>query len=367
MRVKTNTQKIKNAVIQADKITSKNASHPVLGSILLKTEKDQISIRSTNLSLGVDIKIPAKVEEEGEVAVYGSLLVGIFSSLSGKEETSLDLIYETLSVSTAGVNLVVNTLETEEFPSIPNVEGLSFSVKTKLFLKGLKSVYYASSVSDIKPEISSVFIYPENNDSLVFVATDTFRLGEKSIEVESVPDFEGLLIPFKNISEIIRVLNDHEEEDVEITFNKNQISFKVKDIYLTSRLIDGSFPDYRQIIPKENKTQVIVLKQDLINALKLANIFSDKFNQVTMVIDPKDSIFEISSKNTGIGENNTTLEATLSGDSITLNINYKYLLDCFQSVYEDSVVLEFTESRKPMIIKSISDKSFLYLIMPINR
>ncbi len=367
MKIKTNIQKLRNAIIQADKITSKNASHPVLGSILLKTNKDSLSIRSTNLSLGIDITIKATVIEEGEVAVYGSLLVGIFSSLSSKEEVSLDLIDKTLSISAQGVNLIVNTLETEEFPSIPQVQGLTISVPVKVLLKGLRSVFYSASVSDIKPEISSVFMYPENQESLVFVSTDTFRLAEKFVEIETLPDFEGILIPFKNISEIIRVLGDNEENSVEVIFNKNQISFKSDDVYLTSRLVDGGFPDYRQIIPKEFKTQVIVLKQDLINALRLANIFSDKFNQVTMVIDPKASIFEISSKSSGVGENSTTLEATLSGEPITLNINYKYLLDCFQSILEDSVVLEFTESRKPMIVKGISNKTFMYLIMPINR
>ncbi len=367
MKLKTTIQSLKSAIIQADKITSKNASHPILGSILLRTVKDGLNIRSTNLSLGVDITVPAIVEKEGERAVSGALLVGIFSSLSGKDEVSFDLVGDTLSVSTIGVNLVLNTIETEEFPSIPKVEGLSFNIPTSTLLKGLKSAYYAASVSDIKPEISTVFIYPENNDSLCFVATDTFRLTEKKIGVDNIPDFDGLLIPFKNVPEIMRVLGDHEDSDVEIVFNKNQISFSVKDVYLTSRLIDGVFPDYRQIIPKENKTEVIVLKDDLINALRLANVFSDKFNQVTVVIDPKANIFEISSKNAGVGENNTTLEATLSGEPIKLNINYKYLLDCFQSIHEDSVVLEFTESNRPMIIKPVSDKSFLYLIMPMNR
>jgi DNA polymerase III subunit beta len=367
MELSTNIQKLKTAIIQADKITSKNASHPILGAILLKTVEKGLNIRSTNLSLGVDITVPANIKKEGEIAVVGSLLVGIFSSLSGKEEVSFNLVGDTLSVSSAGSNLVVNTLATDEFPSIPKVEGLMFKISTSLFLQGLKAVYYAASVSDIKPEISSVFIYPENNNSITFVSTDTFRLAEKSIKVDSVPDFNGLLIPFKNISEIIRVLADHEDSDVEIIFNKNQISFQVEDIYLTSRLIDGLFPDYRQILPKDNQTQVIVLKQDLIDALRMANVFGDKFNQATIVIDPSDGIFEISSKNAGVGENNTTLDATLTGDSISLNINYKYLLDCFQSIHDDSVVLEFVNPKKPMIVKSVSDKTFLYLIMPMNR
>jgi DNA polymerase-3 subunit beta len=367
MKVETNIQKLKTALIQADKITSKNASHPVLGAVLLTAKDGSLNIRSTNLSLGVDITIEAKVEKDGVVAVPGSLLVGVFSSLLGKKEVVLELVGDSLTVSSTGVNLLIKTVESEDFPSIPRIEGLAFEIPTETLLKGLKAVYYTAAVSDIKPEVSSVYVYPEDNDSLNFVATDTFRLAEKKLKLDDVPDFDGLLIPFKNISEILRVLGDHESEKVSIVFNKNQISFEVSNVYLTSRLVDGVFPDYRQILPKESKTSIIVLKQDLINALKLANVFGDKFQQVTVVVDPKAGVFELSSKNTTVGENNTTLEATLSGDPITLNINYKYLLDCFQSMYEDSVVIELTEANRPLVVKGVTDKSFLYLIMPMNR
>lgn len=366
MKLHTQTENLKRAIVQADKITSKNASHPILGSILLTATKAGLNIRSTNLSLGLDITIPAEVEKDGVVAVSGALLSGVASSLPGKDKVLFELVDDALSVSAPGVSAVVNTLPTEEFPIIPQVEGLSFSLPVEGFLRGLRSVYYAGAISDIKPEISSVYVYPDN-ESLVFVATDTFRLAEKKVDTIDLPDFDGFLIPHKNIGEIMRVLGDHESETMEVVCNKNQVSFRVKDVYLTSRLLDGVFPDYRQILPKEFKTQSIVLKQDITNALRLANVFGDKFNQATMVIDPKESIFEISSKNAGVGENNTTLEATLSGEPITMKINYKYLLDCFQSLHEDSLILECTESNRPLVVKSISDKSFLYLIMPINR
>jgi DNA polymerase-3 subunit beta len=367
MKITTEVGKIKRALSQADKITSKNASHPILGSVLLEAKGEVLCIRSTNLSLGVEINTEAQVEKEGTIAVSGALLVNICNSLSLKDKVSLDVVGDTLSVSSGGVNLIINTLPYDEFPSIPRIEGIEFSVPVAAFLQGIKSVGYAAAVSEIKPEVSSVYIYPENGDSLVFVSTDTFRLAEKKVSVTEVPDFDGALIPFKNISEITRILSDHEEENVSVVCNKNQISFFVEGVYLTSRLIDGFFPDYRQILPKEHKTQVVVLKEDILNALRLANVFGDKFNQAKLVIDPKEGIFEISSKNSGVGENNTTLEATLSGEPISLNFNVKYLIDGFQSLFQESTVFEFTESHKPMVIKSMTDKSFLYLIMPINR
>jgi len=367
MKLQTNIQKLKVAVSQAEKVISKNPTHPVLGSILLETEHNILHVKATNLSLGIDIAVPSVVEKQGRVSVPGNLLFSILSSVSGKEDISIDMVENSISLTTSHTNLVLNTLPNDEFPSIPHVEGVSLVLPVSSLLKGLRSVYYSASVSDIKPEISSVYIYTENNDSLVFVATDTFRLAEKSVEIDSVPDFEGFLVPFKNISEIIRILGDYDQESVDIILSKNQISFQIQGMYLTSRLVDGLFPDYRQIFPKEKKTQVIILKQDLSNALKLANVFSDKFNQITLTIDPKEGLFEISSKNTNVGENSTNLIATVEGEPITVYINYKYLLDCFQSISSESLILEFTEQRRPIIIKGVSEKDFLYLIMPMNR
>jgi DNA polymerase-3 subunit beta len=175
------------------------------------------------------------------------------------------------------------------------------------------------------------------------------------------------LIPFKNIPDIIRVL-ENIKDPVSVLLNKNLISFSTSSIYLVSRLIDGVFPDYRQIIPKTFNTEVIILKQDLINTLKVSNIFSDKFNQVHLTIDPKTKIFKVQTKNSDIGENSTSVDASLNGDPIEINFNYKYIADCFQSIDADSLSLQFSGNNKPMVIRPVSgDQSFMYLAMPMNR
>jgi DNA polymerase-3 subunit beta len=152
-----------------------------------------------------------------------------------------------------------------------------------------------------------------------------------------------------------------------VCFNKNQISFSSDDVYLTSRVIDGVFPHYRQIIPKTSSTNATVLKQDLLNALKLSNIFSDKFNQVNLKITPKEKVFELSSANNDIGENKTYLDAAMGGEGVELGFNYKYFLDCFQSITTDSVSIKASGASSPLVISPVSDPSFIYLIMPMNR
>ena len=138
-------------------------------------------------------------------------------------------------------------------------------------------------------------------------------------------------------------------------------------MYLTSRIIDGVFPDYRQIIPKEFKTEIVVLKQDLLNGLKLSNIFSDKFNQLNLNVSVKNKICELSSSNHDVGENKTNIDAALKGEDINLGFNYKYFLDCFPSITTDSVCIKCVDAGRPMLVTPVSDTSFTYLIMPMNR
>jgi DNA polymerase-3 subunit beta len=198
------------------------------------------------------------------------------------------------------------------------------------------------------------------------VATDSFRLAEKKIKIKKTKDFGQILIPFKNVPEIIRVLEVINEE-IEVNLDKNQISFSHNGLYMVSRVVDGAFPDYKQIIPKNSSTEVVVLKQDLLSALKLSNIFSDKFNQINFKVNPNTKTCEIKTRNNDVGENNTILDSAITGEPIEINFNYKYISDCFQSIESDSLTLYFNGLNRPMIISPISDSSFRYLVMPMNR
>lgn len=365
MKIECGSEKLKTAISQVERITGKNLTLPILGSILFIASGKSLKLRAINLSLGIEIEIPAKVEKEGIVAISGNVIANIFSNFFETENITLEDVDGNLIIKTKKSKIKVKGQIYEDFPTIPAVSGTNFEIESKKLVNGIKSVYYSSSPSDIKPEISSVFLYT-NEDNLVFVSTDSFRLAEKKIKIKGIPEVKGLLIPYKNIAEILRIFGDL-SENIKICFNKNQISFSCNNIYLTSRIIDGVFPDYRQIIPKDKKTEAVVLKQDLLNALKLSNIFSDKFNQLNLSIKIKEKIFELSSSNNDVGENKTYLDAALSGDDVDLGFNYKYFLDCFQSITTDSLSIKLNDSNKPIIVSPVSDTSFTYLIMPMNR
>ena len=365
MKLECKIEDIKNKIAQVEKITGKNLTLPILNSILLIASGKTLKLRSTNLSLGIEVEIPAKVEKEGIVAISGSVLNGVFSNIFQNESVFLESTDGNLLIKTKKSKIKLKGQPSDDFPTIPRVAGLDFEIDSKKIIDGIKSVYYSSSVSDIKPEISSVFMYT-NEDNLVFVSTDSFRLAEKKVKIKGLPEIGGILIPFKNIGEILRVFGES-ASTVKVCFNKNQISFSLNGVYLTSRVIDGVFPDYRQIIPKASTSTAVVLKQDLLNALKISNIFSDKFNQVNLKISSKEKVFELSSANHDVGENKTYLDAALTGEDIELGFNYKYFLDCFQSITTDSLSIKFAGAASPLVISPVSDQTFLYLIMPMNR
>ena len=365
MKTECSVEKIKNAISQVERITGKNLTLPVLSSILLVASGKSIKLRSTNLSLGVEIEIPAKVEKEGTLSISGSVLNAVFSNVFQNENVYLESRDGNLLIKTKKSQIRLKCTPHEDFPTIPTVTGASFEIESKKLIDGIKSVYYSSSVSDIKPEISSVFMYT-NEDNLIFVSTDSFRLAEKKVKTKGLEEIMGILIPFKNVSEILKVFGEF-QGIIKVCFNKNQISFSSDGVYLTSRIIDGIFPDYRQIIPKDSSTEAVMLKQDLLNALKLSNVFSDKFNQVNFSIKPKEKLFELSSINNDIGENKTYLDAAMKGENVELGFNYRYFLDCFQSITTDSVSIRLSGGSRPMVISPVSDNSFTYLIMPMNR
>lgn len=365
MKTECTVEKIKLAVSQTERITAKNPTLPVLNSILLTAKDKTLKLRSTNLSVGLEVVVPAKIEKEGTCAIHGGTLFAVFSNLNPNERVTIEENGGNIVIKTKKTRVVLKGNPTEDFPSIPTIEGEEFEVETKKFIGGIKSVHYSASPSDIKPEISSVFVYKDGDD-MVFVSTDSFRLAEKRVRAKAPDELTGTIIPFRNVSEILRVFSDTTEK-LKICFNKNQISLSSENIYFTSRIIDGVFPDYRQIIPKNPKTEAVILKEELINALRLSNIFSDKFNQVTLSIKPKEKFFELSSHNSEVGENKTTVDATLEGTPVSVSFNYKYFIDCFQSVTTDSLAIKITDSSHPILMSPIGDPSFTYLIMPMSK
>ena len=366
MKIECIKEKLHLAISKAEKIVSKNINLPVLACLLLETKGNFLVIRSTNLDLGLEISIPVKVLEEGKVAVPANIISMFLNNLNDDKNIFIETNDNILKISSSTSEASIKTVSSEDFPTVPMIdEGKTCKVNSKELIDGIRSVIYSASMSSVKPELASVYIYT-NEDGLVFVSTDSFRLAEKVVKTRKVVDLNSVLIPFKNAADILKII-DNVDVEIEINSTKNQISFSFDGLYLVSRVIDGNFPDYKQILPKEEKTKVIVLKQDLINSLKISNIFSDNFNQMNIKAQVGQKNIEVKTKNSNIGENTNKIEANIEGESIEVNFNYKYIVDCLSSIVSDSVSLSFNGVNKPLVVRGTTDKTFTYLVMPMNR
>lgn len=366
MKIEAIKETLSDAVSRAEKISGKSATLPVLRGLHLSSKNNSLSIKATNLDLGITITIPVKMKEGGEVVIPGNILSSFLNSLSKDKSVILETEDQTLKVKTDSIETVIKTLPLDEFPIIPKIEDdEAFSMPARDLVLGIRSVVYSAAIGSMKPELSSVYIYYEE-DKLVFVATDSFRLAEKKIKVKKIPHFKSLLIPEKNAVEIARIF-DGIKDDVSISIGDNQIAFYGENIYLVSRIIDGNYLDYRQVIPKETVSSVTVLKQDLISYLKTALVFSDNFNQLLINLDPKAKKFELQARNSNVGESNSQVEAVVEGNPISTSVNHKYFTDCFQSIPSDTVSIRFSGTDRPIIVEGSGDKSFIYLVMPMNR
>ncbi|MFA6253773.1 MAG: DNA polymerase III subunit beta [Candidatus Paceibacterota bacterium] len=367
MKVECVKDKLKEGVAIAERVSGRNLTLPILSAILLETGNKVLIIKSTNLEVGVEIEIPAKIDEAGSVTVSASILNNFLANLNKEIKVELTTINDNLQIITENTSTLIKSLNTEDFPIIPKInQDNGFSINSALLAEGLKAVAFAAALSDIKPEISSVYIYGKDNE-LFFVATDSFRLVEKKINIDNkIKDPISLIVPLKSVTEIIRTIEGL-YTNLMVSFNKNQLAINTDNLYLTLRIIDGAYPDYKQIIPTSFNTELNLKKEELSNILKLSNIFTDKFNQIDIEIKPKSNTLEINSHNQEVGENKFSIITKIKGEPLAISFNAKYLIDCLPSIESGDVNLRFTDKNHPLLISGTGEDSFSYIVMPINK
>src|SRR3989344_6431109 len=350
MKATTTLERLRDVVARAEKVTGKNLSLPVLRCVLFVVGDKEIRIRATNLDIGVEFRVPAKVEGEGVIAVPGDVVSTYLAAQTTDRPVEIKEANGNLAITCGTTRVTVKALPHDDFPILPSVsDGTTLTFDAADITRGLRSVWYSASLSSVKPELQSVFIH-QHDGAIVFVATDSFRLAEKRVHDKKTNQFRDILLPIKGVPEIVRTTETISER-ITVIIGQNQISFSGGDNYITSRLMDGTFPDYRQIIPKGFLTEIVVLKQDLLQALKTVNIFSTTFNQITLSAILAKKRFSIESSNADVGEGGVVVPAALSGEEITINFNQRYLADCLQSITSDSVSLLLNGAGKPMVVR----------------
>lgn len=326
-----------------------------------------LAVRSTNLEAGVDIQVPGEVGEKGVMAVPAAILSQTLRTVSG-DKVTLKAEGGNLLIEARGSKTLIKAVPHDEFPGIPATKetNRSLSLSRETLTNALQSVAYAASTSMIRPELGSVYLKVEEG-KLTAVATDSFRLAEKTVSDASGKGSDEVLIPLKHVQEIVHLLEKTASEEVSLSIDDSQLLLVADSVRFVSRVVDGNFPNYKEIMPKSFATEATILKSDFAEALRKARVFSGADQHVGFHVYPKKKVFDITAQSAAIGEMSDSLEAAISGDDIDVNFHIGYIADCLQSIQSDSIVLGFAGPGKPVVVKGVSDGSFTYLAMPLNR
>ena len=343
----------------------KNTTLPALSSILIISGDDGIKMRATNLETGIDLKVEGECKSDGVVAIPAAILQQIAGSLTYDGDITLEHTGDIISLTSGTGKSSIKTVLYDDFPSIPFPE----NPKNRIVLQGvlLRTLFTliasCASPSTIRPELASIYISIEGG-VLTAVATDSFRLAEKKVPLVNKGTQGKFLIPAKNALSIAQALPD---EDIILSFDEHHAAFVSTEGMIVSRLTNATYPDYRQIIPKESVVEAIVLRRDFENALKQTMIFSDSFQKIRLNFDPKKNSLSFFSRNIDIGESSETIPAHISGNALDISFNHKYLSSAFSLTSAESISLLAAGIGRPLIIKGVGDTSLLYLVSPMNQ
>ncbi len=357
-------EKIVAAVTMAERLTGKKESLPVLSCILIEVT-DRCVVRSTNLEAGIEVQVPCDIKEKGVVAVPAAILSQTLRSISG-DKVIITSEEGNVRIESKGTKSLIKAVPNDEFPQLGGSHKEGTSVSREALVRGIQSVSYAASPSMIRPELGSILV-GLRGDTLLCAATDSFRLAEKTIPSTVRHEAGDVLIPLKHAGELIHVLEKMSGETVEVVSDDSQLTVSGEGVRFVSRIIDGTFPNYKDIIPKDSATTATILKADMAEMLRKARVFAGGESQVGLHIYPSRKVFTATAQSGAVGEMDDTLDAALSGDDLDINFHIGYLADCLGAIASDSITLSFAGVGRPLVIRGVSDTSFLYLVMPLNR
>lgn len=364
-------ENFKKGLNTVQNIIGKNLTLPILNNILLDTEKKQLKLSTTDLEMAITDYISCKVEKEGSVTIPAKLLVNFINNLPNKK-IEINIKNNIVNLKCENFKSSIKGLSAKDFPIIPKIKSSPVLEISSLKLGNvLEQIINFVSFSDIRPEITGVLFDFSSSKKAKFVATDSFRLGEKLLNIKNNKTKKGaptsVIIPYKTAQELIRIISNQEKDEmVGISIENNQVLFNLSKIQIISKLIEGSYPNYQQLISQQFETTVTIDREEIVKAVKLSSFFSSKINDVRLKVNSKKSLIEIFSQDTELGENLSELKGEVKGKDLEIIFNHKYLLDGLNSVESKKIVLGFNGEVSPGIIRSEGDAAFTYVVMPIK-
>lgn len=362
MKLQVTQENLNRALGAVARVANSRGTLPILANVLIKTSNNRLSISATNLDIAITHYIGAKVSEEGSITVPARLMQDFVGSLP-EGVIELDLQETKLHVNTDQYKSVVNGIIADDFPAMPAITGgKNWSIKGDVFKKALQQVVFAASSDETRPVLTGVLLQTQDG-KLFMAATDSYRLAEKSLGVNK--NEVDLLVPASAMQDFLRVVGDS-DEDVKISHNEQQAMFKIGDVELVTRLVDGKYPDYKKLIPAKFKTQATLKKADLVNVTKVSSLFArESAGSVTIELDKTAKQLSIRSVASQLGENTATAPAKIT-DSGTITLNSRYLLDALNVINGENVVFGFNGKLEPTLLSTPDDPDYRHIIMPLK-
>lgn len=346
---------------------STKSSLPVLSFILLEAREGVLSLSATNLELAVTTTIPAEIEKEGSVCAPGRLLTDLVSSLESPE-LSICVKDNNLDVESPGVKSRLNGIAAAEFPKLAmGVTGEALFLSPAEFCAALPSIVVSSASDESRPVLTGV-LFDVRQDVLTLVGADGFRLSEKKIALQQKSG-QALraVIPARALSEVGRLMAGEESLSVYLDDGENQIIFKSPKFRVSSRLIEGSFPEYQKSIPASFITKATISLEELRKGVKLASLFArDSSNVIKISLEPGASAVVLGANTPEIGENETRLSAQIEGEAVSVAFNNHFLSDCLGNISGPEVVFQASGQLSPGLFTSSKDDGYFHIIMPVR-
>lgn len=350
------------------RFVANKATLPILSNILLKTDKTKLRICATNLEMSIMVSIGAKIEEEGEIAIPARTLVDVVANLKGGP-LSLESSKEQLVLSSSSAESVLTGINTADFPAIPNeIPADAIKLPLKEAIAAISSVLFSVSTEEVRPVLTGV-LFMSNAAGVRIVSSDGFRLSIKDTSLRGVSFEKNIIVPKSVLAEIARLGKD-ETSVLELSLNgpSNQIVFGLSGAVISSRIIDGTFPDFNKIMPTSTNLKVAVDKLELMRCVRLASVFArDVSNVVSFHFDNASIV--VSSQSGKSGTQKAVVDAKVDGDVQSVNeisYNFRFLEDFLGAIKGDEVAMEFVDKEKPGLFKDTSDPSFVHIIMPVR-
>lgn len=368
MKITLLRKNLNNALRIASPAISNQADLAILSNFLIRANKNIVSIMATDLEIGVTIKVRGKVEQPGEITIPAQIF-SEFINNSDQERIVIKTDKDNLNINDGKSKASIKGQPAEDYPQIPDIKEEqtdSISVLGEKVYSALNRVLTAATKDDSRPILSGV-LFEIDEKSLKLVATDSYRLAEEVISLEDKHSQNlKVVVPLKACQELVRILEKEIGSSLEITFSQNQIGFEIESKILISRLIEGDYPDYKQIIPKKYQTKTLINRDDFLNAAKNAWLFSrDQANNVKLKI--KKNHLLILATSPQIGESKSKLDLKeKDGPDVEISFNIKFISDILNAISSDFVELNLNQSGQPGMIKEEDREDFLYLIMPLK-